>query len=79
MTDGGDRRRRRSTARGGCGTPSRHAPRHSLVRMRTGRDAADVAFVTVLSGRADLTDMEITATVDGSLPVDDHAALVDLG
>lgn len=53
------------------------APRQSLVRIATGRDAADTAFLTVVSGRADLAAMEVTATVD-SLPRDDVRDLVTL-
>jgi len=57
---------------------TRLAPRQSLVRIATGRDAADVAFATVLSGRAELTSLEITAIADGNLPFDDHESLVTL-
>ncbi len=34
------------------------APRQSLVRIATGRDASDTAFLTVQSGRADLRTHE---------------------
>ena len=34
------------------------APRQSLVRIATGRDASDTAFLTVQSGRADLRQHE---------------------
>lgn len=54
------------------------APRPSLVRIATGRDAADVAFVAVTTGLADLDAVEVTATVDGGLPADDHAGPVEL-
>jgi transglutaminase-like putative cysteine protease len=57
---------------------TRLAPRTGLVRIATGRDAADVAFATVLAGRAELTGMEITAVVDGDLPLDDHEEMVVL-
>lgn len=58
---------------------TRLAPRSSLIRVSTGRDAADTAFATVLSGRADLDRMEITAVVlDGRLPADDHRSPVRL-
>jgi transglutaminase-like putative cysteine protease len=57
---------------------TRLAPRQSLIRVATGRDAADVAFGTVLSGTAELVDMAITAVADGDLPTDDHEALVRL-
>ncbi|HYP72962.1 MAG TPA: transglutaminase family protein [Microbacterium sp.] len=53
------------------------APRQSLVRIATGRDAADTAFLTVLSGRASLDALEVTAVVD-ELPVDDVTQLVEL-
>ncbi len=52
--------------------PTGLAPRPSLVRIATGRDAADVAFSTVLSGAAALRSIEVTAVVDGALPADDH-------
>ncbi|MCU7723894.1 transglutaminase family protein [Actinoplanes sp. KI2] len=57
---------------------TRLAPRQSLVRVATGRDAADVAFGTVLSGTAVLVDMAVTAVTDGDLPADDHEAVVEL-
>ena len=34
------------------------APRQTLVRIATGRDASDTAFLTVQSGRADLRTHE---------------------
>ena len=46
------------------------APRSTLVRIATGRDAADTAFLTTVSGRADLIEMTVSATAD-SLPGDD--------
>ena len=46
------------------------APRGSMVRIATGRDAADTAFLTVLSGRADLVGVRADARVD-TLPDDD--------
>ena len=51
------------------------APRSSLVRIATGRDAADSAFLTTVSGRVTLTAMEVTAVVD-QLPDDDLSELV---
>jgi transglutaminase-like putative cysteine protease len=54
------------------------APRGSLVRIATGRDAADTAFLTVASGRADLRSMEVTAVAD-ILPDDDLTRLVSIG
>lgn len=47
------------------------APRESLVRISTGRDAADTAWATTLQGRADLMEMTVTAVADDGLPLDD--------
>lgn len=58
---------------------TRSAPRQTLVRIATGRDAADIAFTTVFSGRVDLRGMTISATASGDLPLDDHDQLVALG
>ncbi len=46
------------------------APRQSLLRVATGRDAADTAFLTNLGGGVELTGLEVTATVD-DFPWDD--------
>lgn len=54
------------------------APRSSLVRIATGRDAADTAFLTVMSGRADLVEVTVTAVAD-ELPSDDLDELVSIG
>lgn len=54
------------------------APRGSMVRIATGRDAADTAFLTVQSGRAGLISVAVTATTDGPLPADDGATLTQL-
>ncbi len=51
---------------------TRLAPRGGLVRIATGRDAADTAFVTTLGGQADFTTSVVTAVIDGDLPADDH-------
>ncbi|MCT9818846.1 transglutaminase-like domain-containing protein [Microbacterium sp. W1N] len=53
------------------------APRQSLLRIATGRDAADTAFLTVLSGRADLVTLEVSAVVD-ELAFDDVRDLVSI-
>lgn len=57
---------------------TRLAARQSLARIATGRDAADVAFGTVVSGHVDMDTMEIIAVADGDLPTDDHRCLVAL-
>jgi transglutaminase-like putative cysteine protease len=54
------------------------APRESLVRISTGRDASDTAFLTVQSGRADLVSVHVTATAVPDLPQDDLTSLVSL-
>jgi transglutaminase-like putative cysteine protease len=58
--------------------PTRLAPRSSLTRIATGRDAADTAFATTLTGMAELLSIEISTVVDGDLPADDHFAPVSL-
>jgi len=58
--------------------PTCLAPRQSLLRIATGRDAADTAFADVLSGTATLTTIEVRAIVDGVLPTDDGVELVGL-
>src|SRR6478736_395473 len=54
------------------------APRQTLVRIATGRDASDTAFLTVQSGRADLVSMRVEATTAPDLPRDDLTSLVSL-
>jgi hypothetical protein len=54
------------------------APRSSLVRIATGRDASDTAFLTVQSGRADLRSMTVDASASPRLPADDLTNLVSL-
>ena len=54
------------------------APRGSMVRIATGRDASDTAFLTTQRGRTDFHALEVTAVVD-ELPNDDLTALVRLG
>ena len=58
--------------------PTRLAPRSSLVRIATGRDAADTAFVTTLRGEVDLVYNDVFAIVEGDLPDDDHVGVVTL-
>ena len=57
---------------------TRLAPRSELVRIATGRDAADTAFATVLDGRAELVDAEVFASSAGDLAADDHELPVTL-
>lgn len=52
------------------------APRSSLIRIATGRDAADTAFMTTVVGRSDLDWSHVTAITDHGLPNDDLDQLV---
>ncbi|GAA2003424.1 transglutaminase domain-containing protein [Microbacterium ulmi] len=54
------------------------APRSTLVRIATGRDAADTAFLTTISGGANLLELTVTAIAD-ELPGDDLTTLVSIG
>jgi transglutaminase-like putative cysteine protease len=54
------------------------APRQSLVRIATGRDAADTAFLDNHKGQITLNKMAVTAVVDGDLPQDQPNRLVSL-
>ncbi|MEZ0355704.1 transglutaminase family protein [Mycobacterium sp. SA01] len=54
------------------------APRQSMVRISTGRDAADTAFLDNHNGAITLNSMEVTAVVDGMLPLDSVHDLVAL-
>ena len=56
---------------------TRLAPRNSLLRIASGRDAADTAFLTT-AGRVDLEELSVRAVVEGDLPADDHAHRVVL-
>lgn len=55
------------------------APRQSMVRIATGRDAADTAFLDNHNGSITLSSMMVTAYVDGELPIDSIDHLVSLG
>lgn len=58
--------------------PTRLAPRHSLVRIATGTDAAETAFLTTHSGELRFGRLTVSATTDGPLPEDDHTELVQI-
>ena len=59
--------------------PTLLAPRSSLVRIATGRDAADTAFLSSYGGDVRLDVVQVTAVVVGDLPRDDLDDLVRLG
>jgi transglutaminase-like putative cysteine protease len=54
------------------------APRQSLVRIATGRDAADIAFLDNHGGAITLDKLLVTAIVDGDLPRDSIEQLVSI-
>ena len=49
------------------------APRQPMVRIATGADTSDTAFLTVTRGLVALHDIQVTATIAGDLPVDGRA------
>ncbi len=55
------------------------APRQTLVRIATGRDAADTAFLDNHKGEIILHKLLVTAVVDGDLPRDSIDELVSIG
>jgi transglutaminase-like putative cysteine protease len=57
---------------------TRLAPRDSLVRIATGRDAADTAFATTLRGDVELLDAQVSASSEDDLALDDHVRPVTL-
>ena len=54
------------------------APRQSLLRVATGRDAADTSFMTSFGGPVTLNAITVGAVIDGQLPQDNHTGLVRL-
>lgn len=56
---------------------TQHAPRQSLLRVATGRDAADTAFLTSFGSYVELTAIEVTATAD-DFQLDDPSRLTRL-
>ena len=57
---------------------TRLAPRQTLVRIATGRDAADTAFCTTIEGSAELVASSIVAFTDQVLPSDDHRGAISI-
>ncbi|CAN5312816.1 transglutaminase family protein [soil metagenome] len=54
------------------------APRQAMVRIATGRDAADTAFLDNHKGAITLNSATVTAVVDGELPKDSVDQLVSI-
>ncbi len=57
---------------------TRLAPRDSLVRIATGRDAADTAFATTVRGDVELLEAQVFASSEDDLVLDDHVRPVSL-
>jgi transglutaminase-like putative cysteine protease len=57
---------------------TRLAPRPTLIRIATGRDAADTALATTIAGQLTMPELFITAVAPGDLPYDDHTGLLTL-
>ena len=55
--------------------PTCLAPRESMVRIATGVDASDIAFLTTLRGVVELNYMSVSATTNSDLPSDDVTQL----
>jgi transglutaminase-like putative cysteine protease len=55
------------------------APRRAMLRIATGRDAADTAFLTTTGTSVELTSLAVTAVATDGLPADDMTQRVRLG
>jgi len=53
------------------------APRETFLRIATGRDAADAAFMTTIGGPIEMISVVVTASASET-PVDDHVVPVSL-
>ena len=58
--------------------PTGRAPRQSMMRIATGRDAADIAWLTAIGAAVNFGSLSVTADAD-EIPTDDHRELVTLG
>lgn len=57
---------------------TRMVPRAGLIRIATGRDAADTAFLTVLSGRVEFGPVSVTCFAHGGLYEEDPSQPVSI-
>lgn len=57
---------------------TRLAPRHTLVRIATGRDASDTAFLSNYGAGVRLDRLRVTATAEPAPTSDDHTGLLRL-
>ncbi len=53
------------------------APRQNFMRIATGRDAADTAWLTVIGGQVNFGSLTVSADTDNLLE-DDHSSLINL-
>lgn len=58
--------------------PTGRAPRQTMMRIATGRDAADIAWLTAIGAPVTFGSLAVTADAD-EIPTDDHRELVTLG
>lgn len=58
--------------------PTRLAPRSSLVRIATGADAAETAFMTIHTGTMNFQSVNVSAIAVPYLESDDHSGLIQL-
>ncbi|XAS66027.1 transglutaminase family protein [Micrococcaceae bacterium Sec5.7] len=58
--------------------PTGLAPRESMLRITAGRDSSDTAFLSTVGGSLSLTELRVTAVVEGTLPEEDPAKMVAL-
>lgn len=56
--------------------PTGLAPRESMLRITSGRDSSDTAFLSTVGGSLSLSELRVTAVVNGDLPEEDPAKLV---
>ena len=59
--------------------PTGLAPRESMLRITAGRDSSDTAFLSTVGGSLTLTQLRVTAVVNGELPGEDPSRLLKLG
>ncbi|MBB5913768.1 transglutaminase-like putative cysteine protease [Nocardia transvalensis] len=59
--------------------PTRLAPRPAMVRIATGRDASDIAFLDNHGGALTVTELRVDAVTDDPMPADDFTQPYSIG
>ncbi|MFE3190777.1 transglutaminase family protein [Nocardia sp. NPDC059240] len=59
--------------------PTRLAPRCAMLRIATGRDASDIAFLANYGGDITMQGLSVNAIIDGPLPMDDFLQPISIG